>query len=431
MLRRRTIYFGSALHGAWMVALALLLLTKGCASGDEVLLVRLASIFRHASASMDEGKRFGEKFTFVDVAHDLQLVEKTDADGFPLGNQAITDRKKLARLFRIMKREDTHRFVLCDVFFEDSTAGTASLQRAASGLRDALFPYHLGPSGRTQRPVIDVPQGLAQYTLHGGAFVKFTLVQQDSLETIPLKMHRALYPERRVTGWMRLNTFIPDMEMPAEGIGQAIPLNQLLQLPEPILARDFLKDRIVVIGDFSSPADRHETVLGPMPGPLILANTYLALRAGNHRVSLGLLLFLWVAFSLLTVWNVTRLPALSHAAFALPGPWRGRRQKSRLERLLPLLGGGREASIWWNGLRNLLLLAVTSCIAYFTFSVHLHVLLLAAYLGVVNALLNDHFAPARSWWQKATAREPADRRAATGPGSSPRKALPIHGPSER
>ena len=69
---------------------------------DEYQIIKFSSALKHIGLSWEE-KPPKEDFIFVNVAYAKQLIPKYDETGiFPIGNQAITDRGKLAQLFTIL-----------------------------------------------------------------------------------------------------------------------------------------------------------------------------------------------------------------------------------------------------------------------------------------------------------------------------------------
>ena len=290
----------SVLFGALLVLLSLGWLRHGITFEDEKLLIQASSMLRSVVTPPPDS--LWDDFVFIDTSYDPMLVEATGSEGFPIGTRPVADRRKLAALFRILGDAGVHRFVLCDVLLLDPSEADAELQKAFDGVPSVLIPYSLDAGGNPVPPVIDAPKALAQYRLDGGSFIRFPLVHAGSLTTVPLDMHRALYPDQEILGPLHLRTFVPDLRLPAESMPAALPLGQLLPLlSDPEQVRAYSQDRIVVIGVFARQTDSHATVFGPMPGPLVLANVYLGLRHNDHRLSVWLLLYLWSALGGLDV----------------------------------------------------------------------------------------------------------------------------------
>jgi hypothetical protein len=371
----------SVLFGALLLLASLGWLRHGITFEDEKLLIQASSMLRSAVAPPSDS--LWKDFVFIDTSYDPMLVAATGAEGLPLGTRPVVDRRKLAALFRILGDAGVHRFVLCDVLFLDPSEADAELQTAINGVPRVLIPYSLDAGGNPVPPVIDAPKALARYRQDGGSFVRFPLVQAGSLATVPLDMHRALYPDEEILGPLHLRTFVPDLRLPAESMPAALPLGQLLPLlSDPEQVRAYFQDRIVVIGAFGRKTDSHDTVFGPMPGPLVLTNVYLGLRHDDHRLSVWLLLFLWSALGGLTWYSLRRelgpTPAPSAEIWVdgdagSSGPPRTLRERLR--------------EIGADGTENTIALVIISLATYFTFGLHLPVLLLAVLLTAFVGLM--------------------------------------------
>ncbi len=147
-------------------------------------------------------------FLFVNVAYDKKLIQKREK-GLFRGNQEITDRKKLARFFRVLNQKpDNHRFLLCDIFFQDPCdhalqdpcaddpappcPDDSRLMAEMAKMRNLIIPYHKNEeTGQWEFPIFqDIERGVADYTTGDtkGTFLKFTLMDEGR-KTIPLLMY--------------------------------------------------------------------------------------------------------------------------------------------------------------------------------------------------------------------------------------------------
>jgi len=369
---RRSWLPASLLWGTVLLATSFAWLCYGFTLDDEKLLVQTTAIARMALTA-EPATHYADEFLFVDTAYDPALIEATDADGFPLGRQIITDRAALAAFFRALRAADVHRFVLCDIAFVAPSPDDAALQAALDGLRDVVVPQPLDAHGTPVPLVVDAPRALARYRKDGGTFVRFPLVQADTMVTVPIAMHRAMHPGAQILGSLSLPTFVPALRLLPQAMPAPIPLGQLLPvLADSAQARTFLDERIVVVGDLSSPRDQHDTVVGSIPGALLLANVYLALREGDHVASPPLLAFLWLALVGLT-WATLRRElgpaprASRHQTVDRDAGTQGAAPTIR-ERARELAADGVENTVW------LVLISLTTCAA---FGLHVPVLILA------------------------------------------------------
>ncbi|MDF1547621.1 MAG: hypothetical protein P1P88_07350, partial [Bacteroidales bacterium] len=98
-VKRRTIVLFLVLHSFFLTAMSIYLLNLPFVYEDELYLVQATSIVKKLLIKTRE-KPDRNRFLFVNVSWEKQLIDKMDSEGFPLGNQVITDREKLASFFK-------------------------------------------------------------------------------------------------------------------------------------------------------------------------------------------------------------------------------------------------------------------------------------------------------------------------------------------
>ena len=112
MLRKLMICIGNALlliflhllyfNSTWNLAI------------ENDLVMKMTKIENYFSG---KGKYKPDDFLFVNTSSDNMLIESTEQN--QPGNVVITDRKKLAALFKeIADRNNPHRYILCDLLFD-------------------------------------------------------------------------------------------------------------------------------------------------------------------------------------------------------------------------------------------------------------------------------------------------------------------------
>ena len=122
-------------------------------------------------------------------------------------------------------------------------------------------------------------------------------------------MYEKLQQKKIISNWglhwdnhkLCFNSIIIDNKIRPENVFQkkeypVVNLSELLILPEDVIVNDFIKNRIIVMGDFVS--DQHQTSFGNIPGTFILLNTYLSLTKGFHIIKWSLMLYLIIALTL-------------------------------------------------------------------------------------------------------------------------------------
>ncbi len=130
MLKRRTLtlLFFAVLHSVFMLFATYVLLDQNFIYGDESFLIRWSTILKKVVLGIDN-KPPKSDFLFINTCYDNMLIDKLDEDGFPVGNQVITDRDKLTELFaKLNKNPDSYKYILCDIFFENESPSDDDLR---------------------------------------------------------------------------------------------------------------------------------------------------------------------------------------------------------------------------------------------------------------------------------------------------------------
>jgi hypothetical protein len=197
-------------------------------------------------------------------------------------------------------------------------------------------------------------------------------VQEKDFPSIPVYMHQQLNggdvkeasPFYTDKGKLIFNSFIVDFPIRSFELFEnaeypVVNLSELLVLPEDVLVKDYLKDRIILLGDFNT--DVHSTIYGETPGTLILLNTFLTLKSGHHIVS-----FFWVLTMLLF------FTLISHHLFFY--------KKQQAE-------GNSRFSFFASFFNYLVVLSVISVVSYLIFNVYVNILILVIYINLVSFLI--------------------------------------------
>lgn len=292
-------------HAFALLILSLLWLHTPYTYGDEKFLIKWCSVIKRMALHIDEDSS-KDRFLFINLAHEKALIPLEDE----LGNEVITDRQTLAKFFAIQKRHpNAIKFTVCDVFLKGRSENDSLLATTLSGIQNVIFPTILDDNDYPVVPAIKVPYALADYASSDQSFVKFKLLQGHNNQSIPVYLYEKLQQKTITNAWginwegnkPCLNSVIIDYKIRPQLVFQdkafpAVNLSELLLLPEDILVKEFLQDKIVIMGDFKH--DQHNTFLGSMPGSLILLNVYLALVIGTHIITWGWFLFMLIAFTI-------------------------------------------------------------------------------------------------------------------------------------
>ncbi|SDL74915.1 hypothetical protein SAMN05421813_10220 [Daejeonella rubra] len=377
----------SAFHGFLLLLLTWAWLGSYMTYGDEFLLVKWSSTVKRVFLNIDEDPP-ANRFLFIDLAYDKAIIPREDGPG----NEVITDRAQLSRFFEISGRQqNVARYIFCDVFLQGRSEWDDSLELSVAKNANLIFPIHKDENGLLLKPELNVPYGIADYQSNrGNTFLKFKLFQDSSYHTVPVEMYKKLNDKSFESGLFFnydkglpiLNSVIIDYpirnyELMDEQEYALISLSELLMLPEEVIINEYLKNRIVLMGDFKN--DSHQTIFGPMAGTLILLNTFLTLEGGQHRLPLTWFLFLIIAYTNLSYFVF--FAQKNHQNIS------GKQNEivQRYPFLLSLIG-------------YLVILSSFSIFSYLIFGVHINILIIALYLNVLGLIRNlrEH-----SGWKEA------------------------------
>lgn len=333
-------------HALLLVLLSLSLMNRSVTYGDESFILKWISILERVLFE-ESDKPDPSGLLFINIAYDTQPLPHYSEQGFPIGSVPITNRAHLATLFSLLADSGSrHRYVVCDITFEDSADAVldSTLADAIARLDRAVFPTH-----RTYTPegpafvqnIFPTPTALADYIPDSdGNFLKFSYVEPD---TVSLPVHlfyhldslrpRRVGPFYWLKGRLWLTNFIPEMRLrnydlfPPAGAAVALPeADSTGSAPEPYTVyplaeivdladllgpegfHPFTEDRIVVIGDFNY-RDVHQTFYGEMGGTIILLNAYWTLVHGDNLISWGFILLMLLVYYRLSLTLLGRVRA--------------------------------------------------------------------------------------------------------------------------
>ncbi len=255
-----------------------------------------------------------DKFMFIDVDYSVTLMDKTEidtafGDKTVIGKQIFTDRKQLKRILDTLNKYGNYKYILCDVFFADSTekAVDDSLGAALRRTKRIVIPYH----SDKENIFPDVNKGLNEYEQIGDGFTKFKFVGEKNKKTIPLVMYENIHQKKLNTNGIFyqldddirflnnyiLNFYVYSAEDSVNDYFYAEQFFDTLYIQNNEYKKR-LQDRIVVIGGLKD-RDMHKASGINMSGALILLNAYLNLRYSDNFLSGLFLLILFACYFLI------------------------------------------------------------------------------------------------------------------------------------
>lgn len=386
---RKKLFLISIVNAILMLGLAYYWLSLPRTFGDEAFFIKWSSLVRKSLLGFDD-KPDPEEVLFIDVSGSKTTIPDPDALSFMpdagYHRKVITNRAELAELFRYMEpyRQEI-KFVLCDVLFEDSTAYDQQLESSMQRFGDRILAVsHLEEGEKLLTPAIDVPHGLATYRSTSGSFLKFPILLEDSLKTIPTMMYERL-DGKAYSSLGPLHTFDGRLSLPAPIVDFKIrpsdfrtgadlaesnyaiyPLGTILEahtVMPPEEFSKFFRGKFVLIGDYKN--DIHETPFGDSPGMLLVYNAYLTMSNQQHVIRLRWIGFLFLSFLL-----------LSYRIFADI-------QTSKPE-IITKVFNSRFGQLLVESVDEMVILIIVTLLSYFLFNIHINILILFIYLKMIE-----------------------------------------------
>ncbi len=361
-----------------MMVLTFYLMKLPWLASDEKFLIWSTTFLDFSNRERPES----EEFVFINTSSDLELIDKVDEFGFPVGNQAITDRQKLAQLLKVINEcPEPPAYTIIDIHFVDSSANDTQLSLELYQMEKVILSAHINEHGDLEPPIFDQADfGISDYLI-GTAFdgiYKYQLIFRDTAKLLPLKVHEHLTsttsrkwgPFVKIgTSWT-MNNFIMNYRILQKDIYDQeagfnpVNLGELLYLSDEDI-HEFVAGKIIVIGDFFE-NDMHETVLEITAGPLILLNAFLTIKHCDTVVNFWFFLLLAAAYAY-----------MSYMAFA---------KDDIIERRINKLVGKRFSRYLAGFASYFLLLTFTSLCTYLFFNIHLNVFFLAIAFYTIDVL---------------------------------------------
>lgn len=358
-------------------------------AGDEKLLIWGTSAIKFANREIPNS----EDFALINTSYDLQLIDRLDDFGFPVGQRVITDREKLTFVLdAIAKAENPPKFIICDIHFLDSTAFDVRLDTTLQKFENLIISYHLNDYGEIETPIFEnINRGLSDYVI-GSVFdgvYKYQLLHHDSLKLTPLKIFEDLNgiqpepigPFVKIGDRWTPNNFIMNYRLLQKDIENIeagfnpVNMGELLYLEDQDI-QDFVAGKIVVIGDFFE-NDMHETLFEITAGPLILLNAFLNIQSGDTYVNFWFFLLLFTCYCY-----------FSYMVFV-----EGDYMESRITKYF---GAVKLANYLAGFMSYLILLTLLSCVTFSVFNIHLNVFFLAVTLYLMDKIVGWIYAKVKN-----------------------------------
>ncbi|MEP2025144.1 MAG: hypothetical protein ABJH98_15080 [Reichenbachiella sp.] len=387
--KRFFLWLGIMANTLVMIFLTFYFMSLPWLAGDEKLLIWSTSAIKFSNRELPSS----EDFALINTSYDLQLIDRLDEFGFPVGQRAITDREKLTVILEaISKGDKPPKYIICDIHFLDSTAFDASLDTVLQKFDNLIVSYHLNDFGEIEYPIFrNINRGLSDYVI-GSVFdgvYKYQLMHHDSLKLTPLKVYESLANVTseskgalvKIDDHWTPNNFIMNYRLLQKDIENLeagfnpVNMGELLYLEDQDI-QDFVEGKIVVIGDFFE-NDMHETLFEITSGPLILLNAFLTIQYQDTFVNFWFFLLLFVSYAY-----------LSYMVFV-----EGDYMESRITKYF---GAVKMANYLAGFMSYLILLILLSCLTFFVFNIHLNVFFLAVTFYLMDKIVGLIYSKAKA-----------------------------------
>jgi hypothetical protein len=253
----------------------------------------------------------------INVSYDRAVVDITDEYGMPKGNADITDRSKLLRLLQQIKKADNYKYVILDIFFEDGyhTESDSALFHTIASMDRIVIPKHYGT--KLADPILEQK---AHYSDYHSNFIESNFVKFEFYKKGEYSLPFPVYNDLRMADGKEAVTighwwflYYTKKHLCRKSVAMRFPVTMwdeydqdgnknfynmgcdLVQLDSLINMADYVKDKIVVIGDYTD-IDIHDTYFGKIAGCLINYNAVIALQNEDYIINWSSIIFLFALY---------------------------------------------------------------------------------------------------------------------------------------
>ena len=376
MIRRHRFIF-SIINAIISVAIFFVIQRSHVLPGNTSKIFHLGPTIKDAILS-HKNKTLPVNYRIINTSHDRMLVdyyETIEGFRFPKGNIAITDRKKLLHLFQLLNKANNHKYIICNLVFDQASSIDDSL--AKEMLKTKRMVVARGnPKQKIISKFKNLNYGLAAVYMPSGNLSKYRLLEvSDSgfVKSIPLKIYEELNQTNIDYGFFfsKLNNSYIFNDYTVEGFVKPSTSSRIdlgrITTQDSTGFNELTKDKILLIGDFYN--NSKKTIYGSKtPSLLILLNAYLSIENGSIQVSLLLILFLFITFFFFSYLIIAEQSKRKSVIFRIP--------------LIGSLIGGA---------RYIITLALIGIVIYFVFGNNLNLIYMGIFFYIENIILNNKY----------------------------------------
>ncbi len=397
------------LHSLLLVVFTWLWINQHRVLAGEKILIQWSTVLKRYVFKLNGDRPPIGELLLLDVSGNKMLYESAHSPS-PGLTTPITDRFALRKLFTLLNQHPQYKLFVCDIRFSPYytpgksdyyqlnerliTQNDIQLKKEVFKLSKALFPRHLESDQTLDTTLFPgLNFGLADYIALGKRFYKYRLKEQDSLVSLPLKMYQMLHPTayQRTQQKLTLPQIIVDFKMLPDQVSGHTPYfvtrplsDFLTEYADSVQAdadtptkkvlqsgatqrfvKKYLQNRIILLGDFKR--DQHHTIVGHLPGTVLLANVYYALRDGAHFIPRGLVVVLILCYLIISYQLIYGFGFWKHA----PDPDAPDNRSTFAKKYLSWVAYP-------------ILLIIFSVAIYLFYQVHIEVMIIGAYATLIE-----------------------------------------------
>lgn len=372
-----------SLNAVIMLLLVLIFTKLNYFTDDEIFLINCSSGMKRLLFKIDEKPNLKD-IIYINTSYDNQLVEYSDDYG--TGTVKITDRKKLTKLLQLLNSDsDNYKFVVFDLFFEDKSIYDSVLFSECNRMKNSVFGFRTNSVFSQLYPIDKDKIGYVNINSINNIFLNFELMDNDSVKSLPLKMfekinninftNNGLYLSGG--GLSVLNQIVIDYplryfdfhNLEIKEKHSLLNLNQLIDsnIFSDRARNNLLKNKILIVGDFSGNNDIHPTIYGDMPGALIMLNIYYNLEYKYNQITTLKIITLFLIFFLFSAYLFSKKRILKNLVKFIPK--------------YPVL------TFWLRNIKYYGILFFISLNIFLLFNFHIKILALIIYINIVLIVL--------------------------------------------
>lgn len=375
--------FVCSLHSFLLVVLTYSWMNLSLEFADDMVKVaRVNQIVQYLLLDKNDAltERVKKELILINCSYDKMLVPFDDDRGS--GTRAVINRHLLTEMIRTIRQPTKPEMIIWDIFLDNPSDLDSALYTELRQVSPLIMSTEMNADGSMIRPRKSFTYARAQYKTTIGSFLKYSLLDNDSIRYVPTIMYETTTHDtlHRVgpLAWSKnglwLNSFIVDLSIRKSHIenNEVVMWNlgEILKYSSASEIQNLTAGKIVVIGDFYE-FDNHETLLGIQPGPLIMVNTYLGLLKGVPRI---------------TFWGFTLVFALYFVCSLYILRLRPYRKRLRTSRIFK----GKVMKFILRYFSYIVLFSVYTVLLYALTGKHFELLLFAIYFNVFEFIVKKY-----------------------------------------